>query len=362
MLFDFDFSDMEMTFARRAISGNSAGRKRIWLKLAKLLDNGVQIKVALESMRTRRVRAKGAKDAVAVAYGEWISEINNGKRFSDAIIGWVPPEEVMLISSGEQSGRMEASLHSAVSLIDSGDKIKSAVIGGLMYPAILILMAFGTLYLFGYKVIPGFARILPEDRWTGLAANMVDVSHFVQNWLWLVALLLIVVIASVIWSLSRWNGAIRTKLDAYPPYSIYRLVKGSTWMIALSSLVEAGVRAETAFQMLGERASPWLKERNDACLHGMRNGYSIGDALARSGHNFPDAEIIDDLGVYSSLSSFDQALAVIGKETMASSIESIQGVMKIVFNAGIAVVGVLLFWMIGGMLAMQVQMSSALTG
>lgn len=357
-----DFDALSAKFARFSFSSDSAARRRIWLKLAKLIENGVQIRTAIETMRERRMKMKGKNDNLVLAYGDWINEINNGKRFSDAIAGWVAPEERMLIASGEQSGRLESALRSTVTLIESGKQIQGAVLRGLLYPVVLLALSFGIMYLFGYKIIPAFSKVVPEDKWTGIAASMVDVSHFVQNWLWLVAAFVIVLFVAFFVSLPIWVGAARVKFDSYAPYSIYRIVKGSTWMIAFSALVEAGVRAENALQMLAQNATPWLSERIEGCLAGMRNGYTVGDSLARAGHGFPDIEVIDDLGVYSSLSSFDQALAIIGREMMSTGIESVQKSMVIVFNVGLVVVALLLSWMISGMLAMQMQMARVLTG
>lgn len=65
--------------------------------------------------------------------------------------------------------------------------------------------------------------------------------------------------------------------------------------------------------------------------------------------------------MYAQLSSFDQALETIGKETLTFSIESIQNAMKVVFNVGVVVVAGLIAWMISGPLSMQLQLTAALT-
>lgn len=357
-----ELNELTRKFAKFSFAADGATRRRTWLKLAKLIENGVQIRAAIETMRERRMRMKGKSDNLVIAYGDWISEINNGKRFSEAIGGWVGPEEQMLIASGEQSGRLEAALRSAVTLIESGSQIRGAVLKGLTYPVILLLLSFGIMYLFGYKIIPAFSKVVAEDKWTGVAASMVSVSHWVQDWLWVVGVVVAFLVVAFFVSLPLWAGAWRVKVDRYAPYNVYRIVKGSTWLIAFSALVEAGVRAENALQMLAQNATPWMRERIEGCLAGMRNGFTVGDSLARAGHGFPDVEVIDDLAVYSALSSFDQALAIIGREMMATGIESVQKSMVVIFNIGILAVSLLLSWMISGMLAMQMQMASVMTG
>jgi type II secretory pathway component PulF len=125
----------------------------------------------------------------------------------------------------------------------------------------------------------------------------------------------------------------------------------------MSALVEAGLRIETALQQLSSTASPWLKTRIDACLRGTRSGLNVGESLARSGYEFPDREIIDDLGVYSSLSGFDVALSILGNEWLEESVAEIKERMGVVFGVSLLVVGLTIAFMVGGMMNMELQMS-----
>ncbi len=161
-------------------------------------------------------------------------------------------------------------------------------------------------------------------------------------------------------TLSRFDGPVRIWLDRYTPYSIYRIMQGSTWLIALAAMVEAGLRIEIALEQLSDSAGPWLKRRISACLAGMRSGRSMGEALARSGYEFPDREIIEDLGVYSSLSGFEEALAMLGREWLDESINQIEARMKVVFGVSLLCVGALIAFLVSGMMDMELQMSRAM--
>lgn len=352
-----NLSSFELKFARFMFKVDKTGRRRLWLKLAKLISNGVPILQALETLNSRRIASGGAKHPHAIAFGEWIRGIQNGSRLSSMLEGWTGDDERMLISAGEQSGTMEKAFISAARVMEARAQINSAVFNGLAYPFVLLMLAFGVLYLFGFKIIPAFSKIASPDKWHGLARMMVEVSLFAQHWLWLVAVLIAVVITAFFFSLPRWDGPMRVRLDRYAPYGIYRVMHGSTWLIGLSALVEAGLRVETALQQLSSTASPWLRTRIDACLHGTRSGLNVGEALARSGYEFPDREIIDDLGVYSSLSGFDVALSVLGKEWLEESVAQIKGRMGVVFGVSLLIVGFVIAFMVGGMMNMQLQMS-----
>jgi type II secretory pathway component PulF len=350
--------DFELKFARFQFSHGMDARRRLWIKLAKLLGNGVPILDALKSMYDRRIEAGRVKDPVTIAIAAWIDGIRNGHRLAAAVEGWVPHDEQMLINAGEQSGRLNDALMNVSEIMVAKAKIRKALIGGLAYPVVMFMIAMGVLIMFSYKIIPEFAKVVPDEKWHGSARIMIDFANFTRDWLVVIVLLIVMLIVALFMSFPRWSNGLRIKLDRFPPYNIYRMLQGSAWTISLAALVSAGMRVEAAVQQLSAGASDWLADRSRACLRGMRSGLMLGDALARSGYGFPDMEIIDDLGVYSRLSGIDQALSIIGKEWITASVENIQGMMKIIFGISVLVVGLIVAGMVGGLIGMELQMTS----
>lgn len=348
---------IELKINRFLFSNDVDARRRLWIKLSKLLSNGVAILDALKSIHDRRVKS-GNNDGVTVAIGEWMTKIRNGYRLGQAIEGWVPKDEQMLIFAGDQSGRLDQSLMMTAEIMMAKKRIKKAIVGGLSYPAIMMMIALSVLIMFSFKVIPEFSKVVAYEKWYGIGKIMIDFSNFMRDWIFLVVAMIVVSIAALLWSLPRWSNGFRIRLDKYPPYSIYRMLQGSSWMISLAALVGAGMRMENAVQQLGVGANRWLADRTNACLRGMRSGLTLGDALAKSGYGFPDMEIIDDLGVYSRLSGVDQALAIIGKEWVDEGVEKIQGVMKVIFGVSVLIVGLFIAFMVGGLISMELQMTS----
>lgn len=351
-----NFADIELAYARYSFKRGLAERRRLWLKLAKLMKNGVKLLQAITSIRDRRIAAGGKNHPTTLALDAWATALRNGKRLSIALNGWVSEQEMMLIAAGEQSGGVEEALIATATTMEAQKAISKAIFRGLAYPIFLVLMAFSVLWLFGFKIVPAFTQAYSGDGWHGLARGMIHVSLFAQQWLWLVMLATIVIVFLFFWSLSRLDGAVRIKLDRYAPYSIYRVIQGSTWLIAIASLVNAGLSNITALEQMAATASPWLKTRIQACIAVMRSGLNMGDALARTGYEFPDREIIDDLGVYAGLSGFNEALAMLGEEWLKESVEQIQMRMNIVFAVAVLLVGGLVAFMAAGMMQMQLQL------
>lgn len=331
-------------------------RIRLWRKLSKLLSDGISIIAALEELRSTR----NPSDAMYIALDEWIRVLNNGRKFSDAVRDWVTKEEYMLLMAGDESGMLAKTLDSVVKITKAKKSIQGAIVGGLAYPTFLFILAFAVLYLFGFKIIPAFSSAARGDHWTGLARMMVDAAGFIQNWYYVLVVIAVAVVTGIVVSMPLWTGQMRTKFDRYPPYSIYRVTQGASWIIALSSLVQAGMRIEAAMEQLMKDASPWAKERIGAALAGLRAGRNLGQALMATGLEFPDREIISDIRVYSNKSGFDEALRIIGDEWIAESVERISTMMRSVFSTALLMAASLIGFMVMGMFAMQTQLTQIL--
>lgn len=308
-------------------------------------------------MYERRIQNGQHKHPLTLALKEWMDGLRGGRRLSDSVKDWVYSDEKMLIAAGEQSGSLYRTLESVAEIMEAKKKIKGAVIAGVTYPIMMLMLAFSVLIMFSFKIIPTFATIVKNDQWHGIARIMIDFADFSRDWLWLIISIILVTLIAFAVSLPRWTKGLRIKFDKYLPYSMYRLVQGASWIISFSALIAAGVRVENALQYTEAEASPWLRVRISACLAGMRSGLNVGDSLLRSGYGFPDIEIIDDFAVYSKLSGFDTAAAIIGREWITESVERIQKIMRTVFGISVLLVGGFVAFMVSGLITMELQMS-----
>lgn len=351
-----DMKELNTKWAKVQFKSDAKTRQRLWKKLSKLIHDGIPVIPALQEIRS----LKKPTAPISIALEDWIRGLNNGKKISDAVKPWVSTEESMLIMAGEQSGTLDTALDSVVKVSKAKAEINSAVLAGILYPFFLVILAFGVLYLFGYKIIPAFTKAARGDAWYGVARLMIDVSSFVQHWLhWVLAFAVLLVIAFFV-SLPRWNSRTRIVFDRFPPYSIYRVMQGSSWLIALSALVQAGVRIESAMEQLAQGASAWSAVRTSAALKGLRSGRNLGESLERSGYEFPDPEIISDIRIYATKSGFDEALKIIGNDWITESVDRIKMLMNLVFGLAMILVGGLIMFVVAGLIAMQLQLTELL--
>ncbi|CAB3772174.1 type II secretion system F family protein [Paraburkholderia humisilvae] len=349
--------DVNRHWARLQLTAQA--RLRIYRKIAKMLANGLPLLRVLEELELR-ASSEGRKpnEPQAIVLSDWRRVVQNGGMLSEAMQGWVPQTEQMIIMAGEQSGRLETSLTSVSAVVTSGRRIRMAIVGGLAYPAAILAMTIGYVFLFGKLVIPRFAMIVSPDRWHGVAHSLYTLSRFVQSGMIYCVLLLAALVTLMFYSMPRWSGRTRVLLDRYPPYSIYRLIVGSGFLVAFSSLQTAGFTVEKSLNRLADTARPWLRERIDDMLFGVKSGLNVGEAMKNTGYRFPSAEIVDDLCVYAEYKGFADALRTLAEEWMQEGVETVESQMRVVNGVAIIVLTLVLSWLISGFFGIQQEIAA----
>ncbi len=352
-------SKFERAFVKFQFSGQA--RLRVYRKIVRLLQNGVPLPSALEAMyqhASNDGRKKSAPQAIVI--DAWLRQVRNGKPLGIAIQGWVPEADRVVIEAGEASGNLPAAIEDACFLFDGQKQIRGAVIGSVAYPIFLMVMVIGFLFLFGFNIIPSFAAVLPRENWTGLAEQMAMLSDFVAGGFIPTLVALLALIALMFWSMPRWTGRLRVKADRFPPYSIFKLMAGSGFLLSLAALTKAGVKQTTALRTMMRDSKPWYHERLSKTLALVNNGLDIGEALHRSNLQFPDPETVNDLRTYAKLNGFDEMLMRLGRENMNDTVARIKQQGVVLRNAGLVVMGGVLAWLFMGIFSIQTQITQGL--
>lgn len=313
------------------------GRARIKLyrKLSALTQNGVKITDALVSLN---YRFEDMNSPLAHLVTIILERFEAGLSFSQAISEFIPAEEALLIKAAELDGRLHTGLLMSCDLIKNKGKITSSLIGALSYPAVLGALFCVIMTIVSLKVLPQIAMVLPAEKWTGMLGNLHIVSSFITSIKGIITLLVgVLLLLAVIFSFSRFTGPVRVVLDKIQPWSIYRLVLGSSWLFTFATMLNAGMKTTDILGQMIDQSSDnaWLVERVQAIKDCMtRNGMSTGEAMVSTGFDFPDKEIVYDLAVYSSMPNFPEVLQNIAKEWITEGIEKIEAqaqVLNVIF-------------------------------
>ena len=222
------------------------------------------------------------------------------------------------------------------------------------------MMAILIIYGIGAYMVPPMIDAAPSVRWVGTAATLVDISEWIRE-NWLAAFITFPIVMLVVYAtIGIWTGPIRAVVDNIPPWSLYKVFIGITWLLALSALVKGGVPVSTALSSLRRDSNAYLKERIDKTLAFIKNGDNLGQALMKTGLNFPDKEIIADLKIYSELDNFEEALEKLADDWLEESAYMIEQKASLLNMAALLAVAGVIAWAVFGVFEMQDQITSAM--
>lgn len=342
---------------------SDTARLRLYRKIAKMLANGLPLLKILEELQDRASEhGRKPNEPMAVVLDDCRRAVQNGRLLAEGLERWAPKTEQMIIMAGEQSGRLEATLLAVIEVVQAGRKIKSVIIGGIAYPVVVLILVVVYVYLFGTRVIPEFTRVVDPLTWHGAAKSLYIMSQLVQNWMLYFIVAMVALVASVLISMPRWRGNLRIFFDQYAPYSIYRLIAGSSFLMALSALQCAGVTVEKSLMRLSGMADPWLRERLDGALLGVRSGLNCGEALRNAGYGFPSSEVIDDLCVYAEYRGFADALKMLADEWIEEGVAQVSMQMKILNGFSIVTLAIVIGWLVTGFFGIQQEIAAITRG
>jgi len=323
-----------------------------------MLNNNVTLNEAFGLLyKQASQNGKKPNEGIAVIFTEVIAKLDNGEKVGSALSEWVSEGEAMMIMAGEDAG----DLHKMLLLVSNNLEKKGAMVGalfGLTYPFFLLLMVCAFLVMFGVLIVPQFAQIVSPENWVGLGYSLYVMSQIVIHYGIFVAAAIIGIIFTVLFTLSIWTGPTRTFFDKIPPWSIYRMIKGGDFLTSLNTLLTAGARLEDILKKLKVNANPWLKERIDSIFYNVSNGFKLGSAMEKSGHQFPSQDIIDDLVIYEKLSDMNKSIGIIAKEWIEEGVVSIQKQVAILTVVIFIMLGGTTAWLVSGMFALQQMIST----
>ncbi len=355
-------NSIEVYYAKMICNFSNETRLKIFRKLASLMKNRFSLMDALDMLHDGITNGgKNPSEPMAIALASWGKALQNGVPFSDALKGWAPNRERLMLSVGDVSD-LESALMNLIKVTEGTTKMIRPIRSAVSYPSFLFMMAILIVYAIGAYMVPPMIDAAPGTKWVGTAKSVVDISYWIKdNWLMAFTMfpaLMLLIYATV----GIWTGPIRAIIDNAPPWSLYKVFMGITWLLALSALVKGGVPVSVALQSLRRDSNPYLRERIDKTMIYIKNGDNLGQSLMKTGLNFPDKEIISDLKIYSELDNFEDALEKLANDWLEESVYMIEQKASILNMAALLAVSGVIAWAVFGVFEMQEQITDAMGG
>lgn len=327
---------------------------RVLRQLQRLIGAGVPTIKSLDMLYALYSKGgKKKKDPMAIAINDWRYKLRSGKPLATSMSGWVSSTEQMIIEAGEQSDALSSAFSDALLATSAGKAIRGAIIGGLAYPGVMLLALIGMLWGFSTSIVPTFATIVDPSEWTGNAAKMYGVSQFIINYSLITILGIAGSLTAIIMTMPHITGSIRPTLDRFPPWSLYKVISGASFMISMRGFMVSGVSVHDALRKIAKTAPPYLKTRTETIYKGVNMGHNLGAAMQKSGHNFPDPDIAGEIYIYAELDGFSENLDILAKEWIDGSIEKTKATSKLISNIMLAALALTIGFIATSMFELQ---------
>jgi type II secretory pathway component PulF len=285
----------------------------------------------LRALELLRDRYAARKHPLSGLFAAVIHDLNTGRSLDEAFYPWVPHEEIMLIRGGHRGNNLPAAFLDCVSLIEARQKITGNIVSALAYPVMLLAMFIILLLVVAFYVIPELSAITDPSAWTGAAALLYLASQFVASLAGLIILTsVIVMFTASVFSLPYWTGALRVRFDSIPPWSIYRLVVGSVWMLTMATLLRSRIQLDYILEdmLQSDVLRPWLRERVQLIYDRLQITGNFGTLFAELDLNFPDTELAEDLAIYAGYPDFYKNLYDIARDWLDEGTERVTNQCK----------------------------------
>ncbi len=255
-------------------------------ELTTLLNAGVPLAESVASISIAH-----AGTAIGSAFARGLTALRRGERFSEALRLMaldLPVYAYQLAAAGELTGKLGASMHTAVTQMEYEDRMRQEMRNALTYPAILVVSGIAATLLIFIVVVPKFANLLKGNAGNIplLSKWVIGTGMFVQANLFWVGLISFAVVMGVVSALR--NPVMRSRafegLVRIPILGLWILeTEMGRWASMLGALLENRVPIITAMELaLAGVKITALRNSLQQVLREVRGGTRFADALSNN--------------------------------------------------------------------------------
>lgn len=329
--------------AIRLLRFNRRNRILLYRRLSSFIKAGVPVKEALEKIHERYATRQDGRERML---RHWLHRIKSGHTVADALRAWLPPGECILLEAAQESGDLARGFARTAWLSETSGQLGSRFLSAISYPVVILLLLLSVTIWFAISLVPTFAEAIPPEQWQGSARQLYHVSGFLIRYGPYLLLLIIVACLAFAWSIPRWSGTLRARLDNYPPYSFYRMYQSTVFLISLAAMARANIPIYEALTNIQSHSSRWLRDKVNRMRLLLQTGAHPGEALHSS---LFDGETLDDLYVYGLLGDLGSMLDAVGEHIIQTSLQRVEATSKVLNYLLLAGAGLQITWMISAL-------------
>lgn len=317
--------------------------------LCVLIEDGVPLNQAVDTIR---LVSDGATKMVATHI---MTSISKGELLADGMQDWFQRPIIEVVRAGEMGGTLTRTLQAAATSLSLTTGTIGTLVSALVYPAIVVMLAFGVAVFVKCLVLDSFAQIKPVTQWPNAGRALYDLAYFTQHWWWALLIFIVLLVFSIVEMLKHLTGDSRKFVDTLPLLSLYREMMAARFMETLGLLIANGVILKKAISIMYRDAAPYLAWHLVNMEYRLSGGQdNIADVL--------DTDLIGKndiirLRVVAKGKGFSHALVSLGRQASQRSAKTIAvsgkilGTILLIGGASIAIMMVVGIYMVGSVIA-----------
>ncbi|SRR5579883_205548 len=305
-----------------------------------LVNDGIPANRAIEMLSQVTT---GLTREVALSISQKISE---GQPLAEGMRDWFTSNVIEIIRVGEEGGALNETIKSAINTMTQRSGTLSALIGAILYPLMVLVMACAVIIYLNQTVFVQFRAIKPIDQWPDAGKTLIWAATIIQDWWWLVILGVLGIVIFFRVMLNNYVGEFRSTLDLIPPFSLYRQFVAARFMETLGLLVANGVVFKSALKVMQYQSNPYLASHLVTMEHllGMGKG-NVADVLATG--LISDADIMR-LRVMAEVKGFEHGLVRMGIRGSEQTTKTMRLISRIIGGVLLATGALLIVIIIKG--------------
>ena len=258
----------------------------------------------------------------------------HASRVSHLLEGVVPRADAMLLAAVDRAVDKPQALRALAVAIDKQQQMLRLMLRFSVLPAITVPICYALIALLGKVILviddatPVYAR---QALWQGMNGWARDIAVFAASWGPHTVLALAVSLAAVLWSLPRWRGAWRLRVESWPVYGLYRDFQAGMLLSAMAMMLRTGETLQGSIDDVTHRASPWMRwhlgrvvdaldENPTATLDAFRRGLLSSHLLARAATLGRSSASFSDVLIQLGTSEGERVLARVRRAAVVANV------------------------------------------
>lgn len=235
-------------------------RSEFFEDMATAYDDGIAVikYIATSAEREKKSGSPTMAAALLQIQKAYLAAGNSDQPFSEALRGFIPESERILLMAYERDGQLGEGLLFVAQTAAQVAEMRSTLISAITSPLVTLSITIFTVWMYAHEVIPMLESMIDEKNWSSMMRVLRGFSIALKTFGAPFAILAGVSLAVVVYQLPRWTGSRRRWFDD-KVFSVYRDYVGALFLLSYSALLHAGVGQAEALQMIARNSPRWLR-------------------------------------------------------------------------------------------------------